>query len=219
MRSRVRGPIATGWWHGDSSQASSAFLLVVKARSATLTTWRGALAHLASALPIPTVPAVARQPVSGSRPAEAEQGLVDEAAEHQAALRLLPITTGTRTGPGTSATDDQVRVVAGTHQDVGHRQAAVAAGADEIDRHVLGELVHARRSLCHRDESGARDVATHERAGLMDVDDDRAVGVGCGECDQGNSRMLTPSVMAGVRRPDTEGGYPLGAHASPCPTY
>jgi len=69
-------------------------------------------------------------------------------------------------------------------QDAGHRQAAVATGADDIDRPVLGKLRQARRKLAHRHEGGAGDVAAHVLAGLADVDDERGVAVGCGKCRQ-----------------------------------
>jgi hypothetical protein len=42
------------------------------------------------------------------------------------------------------------------------------------------------RDLTHRYEGGAGNMAAHVLAGLANVDDDCAVGVGCGERGQGD---------------------------------
>ena len=116
----------------------------------------------------------------------------------QAALARGPVTIGwPADGPPVRASGHGRRLDAGALQEVGHRQAAVAAGADDVHRAVLRQVRHLAGQLAHGDELCSGDVSTDVLHGLAHVDDVRAVAVSRDERLQGDLShvcCLRPSV-------------------------
>src|SRR5512147_2215493 len=78
-------------------------------------------------------------------------------------------------GPAGGAAGDRVGGEADPGEEVGHRGAAVARGADDVDGRADVELDDPAGQLPHRDQHRARDVAVEVLVELPDVDQGGAV--------------------------------------------